>query len=286
VCRLECERARTQLLESRRYQYVLAIHGDCPHSNAILDTIAFTDTAFKYTSSDSAPSPHETGGSITYATPTVLSIYTTGSPAAAVNATSLSLDGMLYISKIITTFTETLTTVVVVSATAPSARVSWVPEFDTAARYIEDIAAGVEGLMSIRDPMRTTDAMPPGASSCNVNVGKTTSTTNLSTPVALGMAVVNFDGHDLIFLNTTSPSYVLFNHANASLVFWTAPATPLTLTSHPHLDKVVNEVQRWLPYIEASTILVLAWKSGMVMWKVVGWMRGGFQGLRCWRAQV
>jgi len=89
--------------------------------------------------------------------------------------------------------------------------------------------------------------------------------------VAVGMAMINLGSHDLIFLNTTAPNYVLVNHADATVAVWAVPANTAT-SSHPRLTRLVNDINRWLPWVEALGLFVLIKEVGEGLWKLYKWM--------------
>lgn len=92
------------------------------------------------------------------------------------------------------------------------------------------------------------------------------------------VAAVDLPGGSIVFLNTTSPNYMLIDYANATVVVWSVPAS--TTTTHAtHLRQVVDKINSCLPYIEAFGILTLAWK-------VVEYIYGKIRSRRSSRGQA
>jgi hypothetical protein len=147
--------------------------------------------------------------------------------------------------------------------------------------YISVIAVGLQDIISgqiseslansaIRND-RTSD--PPG----------TASATAVSAPPLADMAVMDLPGGTVIFLNNTSPNYILVDYANASVIIWTSPVNASDTASTAHSGKLFSKINAWLPYFEALGILTLVYKIGKFIYDRVQKRRGrgdGAQGAR------
>jgi hypothetical protein len=97
------------------------------------------------------------------------------------------------------------------------------------------------------------------------------------------MAVMDLPGGTVIFLNNTSPNYILVDYANASVIVWTSPANASDTVANTHIAKLVGKIGAWLPYFEALGILTLVYKVGKFIYDRVQKRRGrgdGAQGAR------
>ena len=125
--------------------------------------------------------------------------------------------------------------------------------------YISVIAVGLQDIISgqisgslanSNGDARTSDA--PG----------TASATTAGTPPLADMAVVDLPGGTVIFLNNTSPNYILVDYANASVIVWASPANASDTVPNTHIAKLVGRIGAWLPYFEALGILTLVYIVG------------------------
>jgi hypothetical protein len=98
--------------------------------------------------------------------------------------------------------------------------------------------------------------------------------TDTGTPPLADMAVMDLAAGTLIFLNNTSPSYILVNYTNASVIIWTSPANASDTVPGTHIAKLVSKIGVWLPYFEALGILTLVYKVGKLIYDGVQWHRG------------
>jgi hypothetical protein len=155
----------------------------------------------------------------------------------------------------------------------PVTHISWLP--NVAATYMSEIAAGYQGILDLglNEHLATDD--PKSTSTTN---GAKTSTkapkANTTTSEAIGMAVVDRPGGSIVFLNTSSPNYVLIDYANASVFIWTAPVNTSTIEDSSHIHRPVSKINAWLPYFEALGILTLVWKVGTFVYERVKKRRG------------
>jgi hypothetical protein len=137
--------------------------------------------------------------------------------------------------------------------------------------YISVIAVGLQDIISgqingslanSNGDARTSD--PPG----------TASATTVDTPPLADMAVMDLPGGTVIFLNNTSPNYILVDYAKASVIIWTSPVNASDTASTAHSGKLFSKINAWLPYFEALGILTLVYKVGKFIYDMVQKRRG------------
>jgi hypothetical protein len=96
--------------------------------------------------------------------------------------------------------------------------------------------------------------------------------TNVSSLPLADITVAGLPGSTIVLLNTTSPTYMVVDHATETVIVWTAPAKiPDTVS---HFSKLVNKLNAWLPYFEALAILTLVYEFGKFVYNSVQKCRG------------
>jgi hypothetical protein len=103
------------------------------------------------------------------------------------------------------------------------------------------------------------------------STNKTTSANTASaemneTQTAASIATIDQIKYNLVFLNTTAPSYVLLDHSNAEVIIWTVSGKPSTSPHVTVLKRVLTHVASWLPLLEPLVMLTS-------LWKIRRWMR-------------
>lgn len=143
--------------------------------------------------------------------------------------------------------------------------------------HMSEIASGLQSIISahINGSIANSDDNIVHAGE-NADPPSIASTTNASIPILplTGMAVLGYPGGTIVFLNNTSPSYILVDHANASIIIWNSPVNASDTASNTHIGKLVSKIGVWLPYFEALGILALVYKIGKFIYDGVQRLRG------------
>lgn len=164
------------------------------------------------------------------------------------------------------TITVTIASAVAETSTklSTAARVSWLTQTEDTGRYVNNIAVAFEGIMSSARGVGDI-ASSDANSNMSAETGKpvdSASTPDAKNTGAASRAVVDIPGSSIIFLNTSSPEYVLIDYANANVVLWTAPVNKSATNSHSGFRKFIDDINTWLPYVEAFGILAVLWEVG------------------------
>ena len=131
------------------------------------------------------------------------------------------------------------------------------------AHYMEHIAAGFEGMVSAHVPEQRTNHSNGTNDKCaEMESCRTASVARNRVPAIASVAVIGVPGGSVVFLNTTTPDFVLIDYINNSVVIWTVPAKASGTTSETRLQKLVSSINTWLPYIEALGLLAVIWEIG------------------------
>lgn len=134
------------------------------------------------------------------------------------------------------------------------------------AQNLSGIAAEFGAMMSthIAGQLRTNHI----ETNCSINATKSLRNASTVTPMiapTVSRAAMNLPSGrgSLIFLNTTSPDYVLVDHISATVFVWTEPARASTHDTKFH--RIINKINAWLPFLEAVGIMTVAWEVGKVV---------------------
>ena len=130
-----------------------------------------------------------------------------------------------------------------------------------AIRFIEDMAASLHSLISARALCSTTK----DDAHTNNKIIKTNSSgraSDMDTDVQsnISMAVLGFPRSSLLFLNTTSPNYVLIDHANATVVVWRGLDNTPIAGANTGSRNILDKLNTALPYIEACGLVAIVWE--------------------------
>jgi hypothetical protein len=163
-------------------------------------------------------------------------------------------------------------------ATSADGQVTRLAALQETTHHMEEMAVGLQDIISgqINDSIANTSSNATHGGRIS-DLPATASATNASnpTPPLADMAVMDLPGGTIIFLNNTSPSYILVNHANASVIIWTSPANASDAASNSHIAKLVSKINAWLPYFEALGILTLTYKVGQFIYNRIQHRRRG-----------
>jgi hypothetical protein len=124
--------------------------------------------------------------------------------------------------------------------------------------YMDEIALGLRDIISDHTTGCPTNDHDNANRHDNFShASEAASSTNASTSSSADMAAVGLPAGMLIFLNNSFPTYILVDHANASVIMWTSPSNTSDAASNDHFHKLVNNINTWLPYFEVVGILRL-----------------------------
>jgi hypothetical protein len=136
-------------------------------------------------------------------------------------------------------------------------------ETDVMARYMYNVAADFRNIIAAHLGGNVTEQ-------CNdlkVDSGKASSSGNTSTKPTkvsanISIAVIDLPHGSIVFLNTTTPKYLLIDHANATIAVWTEPVNTSTIATQARSHQILDKINTALPYIEASGLLAIVWEIG------------------------
>lgn len=126
---------------------------------------------------------------------------------------------------------------------------------------MNDVVAGFQSIVSAHMRGHTTKQhdhtdVDPGDDGCSGDA----SAQPMDVPANVNVAAVDFPHGSIVFLNTTSPNYLLIDYANATVVVWTEPVNATTVATQTKLRQLVNNINTVLPYIEACGLLAVVWE--------------------------
>jgi hypothetical protein len=241
-------------------------------------TVARAKNTWNPTTAISATSPAESDNIRAQPAATLSTYYIPRTPKSSRryhNATASAFDAVTV------TKTMTVTIVSVVSAQEPAnsadGYVTRLAALQDTTHHMNEIAIGLQDIISgqISGMISNTNSNAVH-SGRNPDPPATASATNASnpTPPLADMAVLGYPGGTIVFLNNTSPTYILVNYADASVVIWTSPANASDTVANTHVGKLVSKIGAWLPYFEALGILTLVYKVGKFIYDGVQRRRG------------
>lgn len=167
------------------------------------------------------------------------------------------------------TSTVTKTVTVKIASSVPSAtpswsgseHISWRTEKNSTAQETNDLVVAFQALMTAHALGRGGHKQADAKSATNATeIAGETSTNGADNSSSASRVAMDLPGGNIIFLNTTSPNYVMFDYASANLLIWTVPNA--TVTQDSQFRKLVDNISTWLPLIEALGLLAVIWEIG------------------------
>ena len=131
------------------------------------------------------------------------------------------------------------------------------------ADYMHDVAAGFQDIIEAHLFGHATEQHDnTNIVSENAGSSDTTSINNTSTSTNVTMAVIDFPHGSIVFLNTTSPNYLLIDHANATVAVWTESVNASMVATKTNSRHFLDTLNTALPWIEACGLLAIVWEIG------------------------
>lgn len=141
--------------------------------------------------------------------------------------------------------------------------IKWAMDPNGISENMSEITANFEAIVSaFINERKSIDHGKINSSGSNAASG-TNSIVESNDSDAVNRAAIDLPAGSIIFLNTTSPSYVLTHRASAIIFVWTAPTNSSAAETDTQLRKIVDNINTWLPYFEALGLVAVVWEVSM-----------------------
>lgn len=150
--------------------------------------------------------------------------------------------------------------------------ISWQTDVNSTAQNMSALIIAFEAIMATFEVDEVTTELRDGDLDVDASNGHEPPAGMFERTSSANRAAMNLPGGKIIFLNTTSPNYVMFDNAGANVLVWTVPNATETQDSQFH--KLVENISTWLPLVEALGLLAVIWEIGKFAYGRVQMFRG------------
>lgn len=131
--------------------------------------------------------------------------------------------------------------------------------------YLHNITAGIGGLIRAHSTESKVDhrtSVSIDENNIAPNIEAPASATGSTIQSAASLAMIEHAKYNIIFLNTTSPSYVLLDHHNTKVLVWTASDGSSPAAQDSRMERFLNHATIWLSLLEVLGAVAFFWKVG------------------------